>query len=208
MKRIIMISGPDGTGKSTISKKLIEYYQNKNLNVKYVWLRFNHYFSKVVNFFGRMLGKSYYENYFWGRVGYHDYEGIFGKVYVYAVYLDHIIFRTFFRKRYFNNKFDVMIVDRYIVDIMADLIVDTNEKKLIKKLFGKYLEYEKKCSDIYILECNPNVVFSRRPDVQDDKKYLKKVDAYKYLKSEFKLESLNTELLNENEIVQKIVEKK
>jgi thymidylate kinase len=207
MKKII-ISGPDGTGKSTISKMLINFYKKKGLKVKYVWLRFNHYFSKIINFVGRISGKSYYENYEWGKVGYHDYKGIFGKFYIYSVYLDHKIFLKFFSKKYFNNKSDVVIIDRYIIDIMVDLIVDTDEKELVIKLFKKYLEDEIRNNDIYILECNPEIVFQRRPDVKYDKKYLKKVKAYNILKNEFGLKSLNTGEMNENEIVQKIIKEK
>ena len=37
MKKVIYISGVDGAGKTTISRKLFKHYTNQNLKVKYTW---------------------------------------------------------------------------------------------------------------------------------------------------------------------------
>ena len=65
----IMLSGPDGTGKSTIASAVIKELSNENIVLVHVWLRFNHYLARVVNFLGRVSGKSYYETYSWGKSG-------------------------------------------------------------------------------------------------------------------------------------------
>ena len=56
MNKSIMISGPDGVGKSSIAEKLKNYYESEELSVEIVWVRFNYYLQNY-KFFGRVLGK-------------------------------------------------------------------------------------------------------------------------------------------------------
>jgi len=198
----IMISGPDGTGKSTISTALEIYYKNENINVKSIWLRFNHYFAKLINVVGRITGKSYYENYSWGKAGYHEYHGVIGYFYILAVYFDHIIFRAFFRKKHLEDKCtDILIIDRYILDIMADLIVDTARNKLVLKLFLPFAKKELEMSSAFILKCSPDIVISRRADIKDDKSWMAKRDAYIFLAEKLNIKEIDTGELNIEEIV-------
>lgn len=204
----IMLSGPDGTGKSTISKKIVAYYSKKNRKLISVWLRFHHYFAKVVNLIGRLTGKSFKESYTWGKVGYHEYQGYFGYLYIFAIYFDHILFRIFVRPFVLKKRLDSnYIIDRYIIDIAADLIVDTKKIDLVLKLFRRFINKELKFAKAYILECPETIVFKRRPDILDDKKYKDKVNAYKLLAKEFKIEKINTHKFNPDEVVEKIIDK-
>lgn len=192
MKRY-MISGSDGTGKSTITESLKSTYEKNDKTVKTIWLRFNHNFAKLVNIFGRITGKSYYETYSWGKVGYHDYNGLIGYFYIYAVLFDHLLFRRFNRKKIFEKtNSDVLIIDRYIIDIMADLIVDTNKNELVYKLFKKYAQVEILEAKVFILDCDYDIVISRREDIKDDKNWLKKQVAYKYLSEKLNIQIINT----------------
>ena len=205
--KTIMISGPDGTGKSTITKALEMYYQSKNKSIKIVWLRFNHYFAKFVNIVGRITGKSYYENYSWGKAGYHNYHGTIGYFYILAVYCDHIIFRIFLRKKYLeDSNTDILIIDRYIIDIMADLIVDTEKKELVLKLFLPFAKKELEISNTFILKCSPEIVISRRKDIKDDKSWEVKRKAYNYLVDKLNIAEIDTGKLEVEEIV-KIITK-
>lgn len=204
MKNVI-ISGPDGTGKSTITNALSNILKKENIDVNSVWLRFNHYSAKIVNLIGRLLKKSFYEKYEWGKVGYHNYEGKFGYLYIYAIYIDHIIFDKFFRNRILNST-KLLLIDRYIIDIAADLIVDTNKATLVVKLFKKYIEKEMHLSKTFILRCDPAIVKLRREDIKDDKNYLKKVSAYQLLAKEFNITTLNTGDLTPDEIIEIIIE--
>lgn len=200
----IMLSGPDGTGKSTIASALISRLNESNLELSHVWLRFNHYLAKFINMAGRITGKSYYASYSWGKLGYHDYNGIIGFFYIIAVYLDHLIFNTFIRNRYLQSHKNYLI-DRFIIDIIADLIVDTNRSKMIFFLFGSFLKKELKLAHAFILKCDKEIVIKRRIDISDDKRYDAKISAYKLIASRFDINTIDSGLLTVEESVDEIV---
>lgn len=201
-----MLSGPDGTGKSTISNAVINLLKNNNdLEVKHIWLRFNHYTAKFVNLIGRLTGKSYYESYDWGKLGYHDYYGLIGVIYVLSIYIDHIFFYVFLKHKFLKSNQNYLI-DRFIIDVIADLIVDTKRNDLIFFLLGPFLRIELNKSHAFILECDESIVISRRIDITDDKRYGDKIKAYKEISSKFNIIRLNTGLLSIEEVTSKIVQ--
>lgn len=200
----IMLSGPDGTGKSTIISATQKKLEEIQIHIDIVWLRFHHYFAKLVNIIGRITGKSYREKYSWGEVGYHDYKGVVGIFYILAIYLDHLIFKVFIKnKKIKQSRF--YLIDRYILDIVADLIVDTRNEKFVFFMFDKLVRNELLNNKAFILECDYDVVISRREDIKDDKSYQKKINAYKLISYRYDVKRLNTGENNIDEIVQQIL---
>jgi len=198
-----MLSGPDGVGKSTIIEIIQQREIGNTNNLEKIWMRHQHYFAKAVNMFGRILKKSYRDHHDWGEIGYHDYEGIFGVIYIFAIYLDHLIFRAFL-KPHKIKKSKTYILDRYILDVVADLIVDTQNDKFVFFLFDKVVRGELENFDAFILECDKDIVVTRRADIKDDKKYIEKVNAYNKISARYSIAKLNTGRYSANEISQKI----
>ena len=203
MIKNIMLSGPDGTGKSSIANAVITELKDKNIVLNHVWFRFNHYLAKVVNFVGRIFGKSYYETYSWGKSGYHDYAGPLGFLYVLAVYIDHVFFNLFLRGIYFKSD-QYYLIDRFIIDIIADLIVDTKRPNMIFYLFAPHLKKELNLAHTFILKCDKEIVISRRKDIIDDKSYDAKIAAYKLIAGKFNITTLDSGQLSIEESVNKI----
>jgi hypothetical protein len=202
----IMISGADGTGKSTIVKSVMNHYAKGNILVAPVWLRFNHYLTKVVNLIGRLTGKSFYEQYPWGKIGYHNYKDLIGYFYIIAIFIDHLIFRIFMRHFVLKTqKNSIYMIDRYILDIVADLIVDTGKIDFVFRLFDGFIKKELKLANTFILVCPKDIVISRRADILDDKKYDDKIFAYNLIAQKYKITKLNTGKYSIDEIVSKIV---
>ena len=199
-----MLSGPDGTGKSSIADAVINELKNKNIVLNHVWLRFNHYLAKLINLLGRITGKSYYETYIWGKSGYHDYAGVLGFFYVFAVYMDHVFFNFFLRNNYLKlNQY--YLIDRFIIDIIADLIVDTKRPNMVFFLFAPFLEKELRLANAFILKCDKEIVVSRRIDILDDKRYDAKISAYKLIASRFNITTIDSGKLSIEESVNKIL---
>lgn len=201
-----MLSGPDGVGKTTIAMELCKHYQANGVQVEVVWLRFHHYFQSAINLFGRFLGKSYDEEYAWGKDNYHDYTGVFGFFYILAAFVDHVLFKVI-KERYIFRNDNLFVVDRFIIDVVADLIVDTENPKLVFLIFDKAIRKELKRFKVFIIECDFDIVVSRRKDIQDDKKYLKKIAVYKVLADKYCVETIDTGINSIRDSIEKITKK-
>jgi thymidylate kinase len=206
MTENIMLSGPDGVGKSAIASELCRYYQANGLAAEVVWLRFHHYLQKIMNLFGRVLGKSYDEEYEWGKDNYHDYGGLFGVIYILAAYVDHLIFKAVIKRHLFKRD-HIFILDRYIIDIVADLIVDTDKPGLVLFLFDNFIRKELVSYKAFVIECDLKVVVARRRDIMDDKKHVKKVGAYKLITAKYSIDTIDTSNNSLRENIEKIIKK-
>lgn len=191
MEVIYIFSGADGTGKSTIIDAFSKVKRSEGIHVNVKWLRYVSYLSKFVNVIGRLTGKSYKEKYGWGVVGYHEYSGWIGYLFIIATFIDHSVYFIYFRIRSLFFKGDV-IFDRYLIDSVADLIVDTNKPNLILQLFRYHIKWLNDNCKVILLECDENIVISRRPDILDDKCYKLRVEAFMKIKNSFNLDSYDT----------------
>jgi len=191
---LIIISGADGTGKSTIVDGLSKHLSEEG-DTRTFWLRFINFSSKIINMFGRLIGKSYVERHSWGKVGYHDYDGLIGYLYIYCCYVDHLIFYPIFL---FRNRRSIgstnihHIYDRYLLDTMADLIVDTKKDQLVLDLFFNLVKRLQSRANLIIITCNEQTIVSRRPDIKDDKKFTLRLDAFSKISATFKIRILDT----------------
>ena len=57
----------------------------------------------------------------------------------------------------------------------------------------------------FILECDINIVISRREDIRDDKKYNNKIEAYNLISNRYNIKKLNTGKISTDEIINQII---
>ena len=76
-------------------------------------------------------------------------------------------------KRLYIRKHKTYVIDRFLIDTVVDLIVDTEKEKIILDLFSDLITKELKTSNIFILKCDKEIVYQRRTDIFDDKNYEK-----------------------------------
>lgn len=199
---IISISGADGVGKSSIVKNLSEI-KSKKVTVK--WQRFNKLLSLPFNALMKLTGKNFKERYTWGTIGYHNYTGSIGAVYILLNFIDFKIFSFWhaiiWKKFHDHNTNNILILDRYLLDVMSDLIVSTDNSRLVISVFrNSVYEFIKK-SMCFVVTCEHGTVIQRRPDILDDKVYRKKINAYKMIYRFFKIKKLDTTSCSQNEVV-------
>ena len=53
MKKYLVISGIDGSGKTSVINALKEELERQGHSTQYIWMRFNHYSVKVMNALAR-----------------------------------------------------------------------------------------------------------------------------------------------------------
>lgn len=119
MTKYIIISGIDGSGKTTVINKLKETLEAEGKNVDYIWMRYNHYLIKILNALARVLGLSVKVNNAMGEVWEHRLykKRWFCWLYVRASYIDNLIALHKIKK--LNSEY--VICDRWINDILIDL---------------------------------------------------------------------------------------
>ncbi len=125
--QIISISGADGCGKTTIIRSMRSMLSELGVPSRYVWLRYNHYMSRGLLAFCRLAGLTRYEEIGGVRVGYHEFyrSKAISWIFIVLVYLDTLIASIIkvYIPHFLRNH--VIICDRWILDILVDLELDT-----------------------------------------------------------------------------------
>lgn len=137
MKRYIVISGIDGSGKTTVINELTKALEANGNKTQYIWMRFNHYFVKIMNMIARIIGLSVKVHNAFGDVWEHRlYKNkTFCKLYIWCSYIDNIIAR---RKAIKLNA-DYIICDRWINDILIDLGAECRTDNILEsKWYNKF----------------------------------------------------------------------
>ncbi len=119
MSKYIIISGIDGSGKTTVINALTDALNTKGYSTQYIWMRFNHYSVKVMNALARILGLSVKVHNAFGDVWEHRlYKNrLFCNLYVWCSYIDNIIAR----RKTLKLEADYIICDRWVNDTLIDL---------------------------------------------------------------------------------------
>ena len=137
--KVIYVMGIDGSGKTTVSEYLAEQIRARGYRVNILWLRFNHVFSKPLLGLCRILGLTRYQSYDGIRVGYHDFyrSRIISWLFVFGQYLDALRVKYFKILPHIKADKSVLILDRYVYDILVDVMVDTRISGLDKGRMGR-----------------------------------------------------------------------
>ncbi len=146
--KIIYISGIDGCGKTTQAELLVDMLQQKGVNVRYLWFRWEPSFRKYINAFRSVKEKPVVE-----KQQLHEKENaeqkdwlrfkrrllknpIFRMVWLYYACADYYFS---YRKRFKKITADVVVIDRYVNDFIIDqainLGINPEETQIISSNF-------------------------------------------------------------------------
>ena len=125
---IIYFTGLDGSGKTTFANMLAQEARRQGLPVKVAWLRMSHYLSKPLLLFCRTVGLTEYEEIDGVRVGYHHFyrSKAVSWLYIFLRGIDtwfDALFRVYLPSQILRK---TVICDRYVLDAIIDLMVDTH----------------------------------------------------------------------------------
>ena len=161
----IIISGPDGSGKSTIARVLKMELAKRGYPTHYTWLRYPRLLSLLPLFISRLTrinikveAKGICEHVF------HDYRRIpiLGKLYELAILIDYIIYK-FFKALIPQLIGFMVIIDRGLLDITVDVYIET--KRFPKTLYRALIRESKKPNSLKIVVlASRSTLVSRRKD--------------------------------------------
>ena len=180
--KVVCISGIDGSGKTSIINGLRQRLEDRGCKTRYLWLRYNHYFTKILLVFCRLIGLTRYEYMGDVRVGYHDFHKsrIISWLFVVLTFLDTFIVSVVlvYLPLLFGRN-HVLICDRWVMDIMIDLEVDTKiqfrEGGYLEKIFLSLLPSASLC----FLVCRKiDQVLLARPENRVDQNFQTRWELY------------------------------
>lgn len=194
--RLIYVMGIDGSGKSTVSEYLAEKFREKGFSVDVIWLRFNHVISKPLLGLCRVLGYTKYETCEGIRVGYHDFykSSIISFLFIVFQYLDALRVKYTKILPILKKSNHVIILDRYVYDILIDLAVDTRKKNLINSWFGKrFRKLLPENSVVMLVQRDLEEVLKVRPEGKVDRNFVSRYEHYQQLDGNYGINIIHNE---------------
>lgn len=179
MAKCIVISGIDGSGKSTIIDATKRHLEENGLKVGYVWLRFNHYLTKIMHAIARLMGLSVKVHNEMGDVWQHRlYKNqLFCSFYILTTYLDTWVSLLKYNK--VAKCKDVVICDRWITDILVDLATKTHRKDFLDSRWPKrFIKMMPTNAQMFIVVRNLEALKECRLENRVDPDFLYRLEIY------------------------------
>lgn len=181
--KFIFIAGPDGAGKSYLSKWLVGYLSDIGLNVGLVWSRFNNYLSKPFLALTRLTGHNYYKRVDGILFGYHDFEKLRGYRALYTLLqVADANIGTYRNIKRVGRQFDALVCERGPWDTIVDVAVDTGTYISPSSLLGRIFTAQIRSNAIVILISRSREnILKTRPELVHDHKLDQKIELYQKL---------------------------
>jgi len=187
LPRLICLSGIDGSGKTTAAEHIAGKLREAGYAVDILWLRYNHRISKPLLGFCRAVGLTRYTYSDGYRVGYHDFHRsqIVSWMFVWLQYIDALLVRYFVILPRIVRKNRVVVVDRYVYDILIDIVIDTHITRLGETRIGRaFKSLMPRDSVVILIDRACPTVCAARPQNRLDKTFACRYRLYKELSAD------------------------
>lgn len=170
LPRSIYLMGPDGTGKTTQAIELVKYLHSKGQRCTYLWLRFPHIFSIPVLAYARLLGLTKYIVVDGNRHGIWEFHRskLVSKIFPLVLLVDTSIFAII--RLYLPLLLGfVVICDRFVYDILVDIMVATGDHQYYHKRVGRlFMALLPRRTSAILLDLKVGEIRQRRKDLDAD----------------------------------------
>lgn len=190
LNRAIYIAGPDGVGKTMYINYIEGTIEEKK--AKHIWIRSPKILSKPLMLYCRLIGLTKYKVINNVKYGVHDFHKS-----TFVSFLFPFLQLIDFKIKWFLVKQricvdDVILFDRYNLDTLADLMVDTHNMQLHKTCLGKqFIKMLPKNSNVLILKVNENVIRERKKDTLYDENLALKIKVYEILSEDLGIKTID-----------------
>lgn len=183
--QFIVVSGIDGSGKTTIIEALKEEFEKRGQSTCYIWLRYNHIIIKPFHAVCRLVGLSRKRHDGSGNIVWrHEFYRCrsFCHLYIALTYLDSLLSQLKTYQRVNGTAFDIVLCDRWIYDILIDLAVDTRRPSLLcNRWMSRFEAIMPKDAKQYLIKRNKECILAIRPEYQGDREFAFRHRMYKRL---------------------------
>lgn len=210
--QIYYIAGSDGSGKTTLLKDLEKKLILNSKKTIHIWIRSPKVFSKPLMAYCRLVGLTKYKTIDGIEYGKHEFYRSFFVSWLFPILqlLDFKI-KWFFEKRKIKPN-DIVLFDRFNLDTLSDLMVDTKRMNLHKTWVGRQFINltPNNCTSI-ILKVDAAVVRERKLDTLHDELLDDKIKAFQFLSKELKIKLIENNLeysIVKNEVLNYMIDGK
>ena len=168
---LICFTGIDGTGKTTLSKELVELLNKKGVKCKYVYARLNAYILKPFILVGNSVflrGRNISENY--SEYSNTKRRAIEKHSFLSSVYQQILLF-DYVLQVFFKVKLPLIfgkniVCDRYVYDtVITDLSVDMNySRDRVMSLLNKLLRFFPEPDIAFLIDVPEEIAYQRKDD--------------------------------------------
>lgn len=191
-KKIIYIAGPDGSGKTSFLKAIEGEFNKNGLITHQVWLRSPKIFSKPLMLYCRIVGLTKYSIKEGIRYGSHEFYRSRSVSWLFPI-LQLIDFKLkwIITKLIINNN-DILLLDRFALDTLSDLMVDTHRFDLHKNWVGKaFIKLLPANTNILVLSVLETTIRARKADTLFDPNITYRIKSFDVLSKDLKLNVIN-----------------
>lgn len=133
MTKYIIISGVDGSGKTTVIEGVRKQLEGNGKNVGYIWMRYNFKLIRLMHAIAKVTGLAYKQKTEMGEMWLHRFYNnkLFCWFYIRCSYIDNWFARkkpVMLAKR---QQLDYVICDRWVNDIIIDLGSETHKTDIL-----------------------------------------------------------------------------
>lgn len=188
LNQVIYLLGADGSGKTTYLDTVEKELNKKGITTRHIWIRSPKIFSKPLMAYCRLVKLTKYETIDGIKYGIHEfYKSPFVSWLFPILQLIDFNIKWFQEKRKVRAN-DTLLFDRFCLDTLADLMVDTKRFDLHKTWIGKAFikKLPNNCKTI-VLNVDAEIIRSRKKDTLYDKSLDSKVKVYKLLSKDLNL---------------------
>jgi dTMP kinase len=169
MCKVWAICGIDGSGKTTQVKLLEEYLRDRGFRVKRIWFRWTAFLSYPFLALCRLLGYTKWKTISRSNVKYAErrfyMNRALARLWPWLFTLDALIYLILQIKARRILGYTILC-DRFIPDILVDLICETRDHQLPKRLVGRLLlSLIPKNSKLIIIDVAEDIAYHRKHDI-------------------------------------------
>ncbi len=170
MWKVIAICGIDGAGKTTQIELLEKYLRKKGLSVKRVWFRWNAFFSYPFLALCRLLGYTQWKTIERSNIRYAErrfyMNKALAKIWPWLFTLDSLL-HLIIKVRLWASIGYTVLCDRFILDVLVDMMCETKNYQLLKHVAGKLLLslITKEDSKLMVIDVVESIAYNRKHDI-------------------------------------------
>jgi len=192
--KIYYLCGPDGSGKTSYIEEIERKLISQDLVTRHIWIRSPKIFSKPLMAYCRLVGLTKYKIIDGVKYGKHEFYRSKFVSYLFPI-LQLIDFKIkWLMEQKKIRKDEIILFDRFSLDTLVDLMVDTNRMDLHASRIGRaFIRLLPQNTFTMFMNVDEQIIRQRKKDTLYDEHLDVKIKAYKILAT-----SLNLQLIDNN----------